>query len=64
MMDIIYLSQTTDAVDARVFDTVIGMYLTIGSIEDFRRVSGMLLCKNDSDRLEFFIKNILDKGKQ
>jgi len=65
MQDIVYLGQPTDAVDSLIFNKVIESYLELSQVYDELKklVSGVLLCKKDADRLNFFLKNIHDPGQ-
>lgn len=65
MQDIVFLGQPIDAVDSLTFNTVIETYLALTKeVERLEKlVNGLLLCKNDSDRLNFFLKHIYNDGK-
>lgn len=60
MQDIVYLGQAIDAVDSFTFGKVVESYFKLSKqVEDLQKlVSAILLCKNDTDRLNFFLKNI------
>ncbi len=64
MQDTIYMGELIDAVDARIYDTVIGRYLKICmQVEEIKKiVEGVLRCKNDFEKLSFFLQNIYDKS--
>lgn len=65
MQDIVYLGQPIDAVDSLTFNCVIEGYFVLSKeVEKLEKlVNGILLCKNDEDRLNFFLKHIYNDGK-
>jgi hypothetical protein len=56
------ISQTKhkNVVDMRIFDSVITEYFALGHEADQikKTIDGILLCRNDSERLDFFLNNI------
>jgi len=65
MQDIVYLGQPIDAVDALIFDKVIEKYLEFSKTYDELKslVNGALLCKKDADRLNYYLRNLHDRGQ-
>jgi len=65
MQDIAYLGQPIDAVDALIFNKVIEKHLEFNKVYDEYKalVNGALLCKNDSDRLNYYLKNLQEPGQ-
>ena len=49
-----------NAVDTRIYNSVIKEYIALGHrVEQIKKIiDGILLCKDDSDKLDFFLKNI------
>ncbi len=54
-----------NAVDTRIYDSVIKEYFALGHrVEQIKKIiDGILLCKDDSDKLDFFLKNIYEPDR-
>jgi hypothetical protein len=54
-----------NVVDMRIFDSVITEYFALGHEADQikKTIDGILLCRSDSERLDFFLNNIYNKDQ-
>jgi len=60
LKDNIHQGEIIDAVDLKIYDDVTRGYYSIGRLVDELKikVDGILLCKDASERLDFFLKKI------